>query len=64
MMLDKFPKAEPIKPLFNIGGSIWRRVPAAEALHNPDAIRAAVKIESGPDKGGMKVCWFIKLDEK
>lgn len=62
MSIDKFPLAEPIKPLFRIDGTIYQRVAASDALHNPDAIRAAVEIKSGDDKGGRKIGWFVKLE--
>lgn len=62
-MTGKFPKAEPIKPLYEIDKVIHKRVPAADAMGNPDAIRAAVEIRSGPDKGGTKIGWFLRLSE-
>lgn len=59
--MSKFPQAKPVKPIYEIGGELYQRVPASEALSNPDALRAAVEIKSGPDKGGEKIGWFVKL---
>jgi hypothetical protein len=60
--MSKFPTAEKVEPLFKIAGVLHQRIPASEALKLPEAIRASVAIESGPDKGGEKICWFVRLE--
>lgn len=59
--MNTFPKATKVDPIYSIAGQLYRRVPAAAALSDPDAIRASVEILSGEDKGGFKVCWFLFL---
>ena len=59
--MNTFPKATPRKPIYEIAGCLYERVPAADALSNPDAIRASVDVLSGKHKGEKKIGWFVFL---
>lgn len=55
-----FPQAAKV-PVYDIDGVLHRRITAAEGIKNPEAIRAALPISKGPDKGGEKIVWFVKV---
>lgn len=58
--MNQFPKALKA-PTYEIEGVLHKRIPAIDAMKNPEAIRAALPISKGPDKGGEKIVWFVKV---
>lgn len=58
--MSQFPKAIKV-PAYEIDGILHRRVTAQDGIANPNAIRASVPISKGPDKGGEKILWFVRI---
>ena len=57
--MSSFPKAVKA-PVYEIDGELCRRVPADEAMKNPEAFRASIPITKGKDAGGERIVWFVK----
>jgi hypothetical protein len=59
----QFPEATKVDPLYRIDGALYQLLTHKEGQRDAEAVRAALPIVKGKDKGGQRIGWFRRVNK-